>query len=357
MSVRPHKSKPDHWIIDYYPLGGKGRRVREVFAGAEEDARAYEAAMRKAHTGGAVSVSPKIIDVIYDWLAAFKVEVAPGTGRDAKSAVKNITKHLGHLQFSRLSPGSFDLYKAARISDGVKKKTINKELSYISSLIRWAVEREYAMPLPFKIPVFRRLRPPLMVIPSPADVSLFIEAVEAPYRGIVLALYDGGLRLSEALHLTVGDINLSTEQMRIKGKGGKEAIIPLTTGRLMSEIEAAMQDKAPTDYLWTNPRTGNPYKDLRRPFRRAEKKARLKQHIHPHLLRHAFGTHALAAGLNLRALQGILRHSSSQTTERYTHLLGSYLQTEGLKFADYIGQRKQATTRGNKGQKKRPPTS
>jgi len=360
MSVHPHKTKPDTWIIDYYPAGGKGLRIREVFPGSEADARVYEAEMRKAHMPE-MPISPKIIDVIPEWLAFYETNRSPNTFRDVKNSfIKNLTPYFGQLQFCRLTAPRIEEYKRRRIKDGVSKRTINKELAYFSSLIRYAVEHDYAHPLPFKLRGFSGVRSPRPNVPHHSVIKRLLAAAEPEYLGIFLLLYDTGLRLTEALTLTAGRVNLDTGLIVVRGKGNKERIVPITTKRLKKELFAAITRAAERvvktedeRWLFPNPRTGLPYVDIRKAIARARKKADIKERIYPHLLRHSFGTHALGAGVSMRALQGILGHADMQTTEIYAHLLGEYVTAEARKFGDYVGQGIKRQTTKKKRKKKR----
>jgi integrase/recombinase XerD len=143
------------------------------------------------------------------------------------------------------------------------------------------------------------------------------------------------MRRSEALTLKAEAISLKTNLILFTGKGNKERIIPIVTNRLREELERALE-KVKRGYLFVNPKTSKPYYGIRKALIRAAEKAGIEKRVYHHLLRHSFGTHALAAGLNLRAIQGVLGHSTSKTTEIYTHLLGDYLSDEAKKFNLFI---------------------
>lgn len=342
MSIRPLDRDGRRWVIDYYPQGRKGRRVRLVFEGNEADALAYEMELRRSHVRAA-PVSPRIMDAVPDWLNFYEVNRSPATFRDVKSAFKKINPFFGRLKFNNLTPALIEQYKARRIGEGVCRRTVNKELSYFSSLVGWAVENGYANPLPFRIKKFRKTPPPMPDIPTPEEVEKLIKKAEARYRPIFILLYDTGLRVSEALNLEVKNVYLKRGFFLIRGKGNKERLVPITTARLERALKKACRGKK-AGYAFINPRTGRPWHSIRKALKRAAKKAGIKRRVYAHLLRHSFGTHALDAGVNLRALQGILGHSTSKVTERYAHLLGTYLSREGHKFDDYIGQVKRRKT-------------
>jgi integrase/recombinase XerD len=168
---------------------------------------------------------------------------------------------------------------------------------------------------------------------SPAEVERLIEAANGPTprslrdRALVELLYGAGLRVSEAVGLDRGSIDLDNRLVRCTGKGGKERIVPL--GREAAEAVRRYQAR------------GRPYLDRRhRPelflnaqggaltragafliLRKLAEKAGLDaQRVHPHILRHSFATHLLEGGADLRSVQEMLGHADLGTTELYTHV-------------------------------------
>jgi site-specific recombinase XerD len=168
---------------------------------------------------------------------------------------------------------------------------------------------------------------------SPREIERLIEAANGTTprafrdQALVELLYGAGLRVSEAVGLDGGRIDLENRIVRCLGKGDKERIVPL--GR--QGVEALRRYLA----------RGRPYLDRRhRPelflnvqggaltragafliLRRLAEKAGLEpQRVHPHLLRHSFATHLLEGGADLRSVQEMLGHADLGTTELYTHV-------------------------------------
>jgi integrase/recombinase XerD len=168
---------------------------------------------------------------------------------------------------------------------------------------------------------------------SPAEVERLIAAANGTTprslrdRALVELLYGAGLRVSEAVGLERGGVELDNRVVRCIGKGDKERIVPL--GREAGE--------ALRRYL----ARGRPYLDRRhRPdlflnaqggaltragafliLRKLAGQAGLDpQRVHPHILRHSFATHLLEGGADLRSVQEMLGHADLGTTELYTHV-------------------------------------
>lgn len=152
------------------------------------------------------------------------------------------------------------------------------------------------------------------------------EWIVARDHAIAMLLYGCGLRISEALNLTVGDMDTGAMSLRILGKGKKQRAVPLLP----------IVRKTIEDYLGQSPWHANakPAQPLfvgkqgrkmqaavfTRLLRDMRRKLGLPESLTPHALRHAFATHLLSHGAELRDIQELLGHSSLSTTQRYTHV-------------------------------------
>lgn len=334
MAVNPHPSKKGIWIIDYRPQGKKGRRVRLPFEGSEPAARTWEAELRKQHRETAAPrLNPAIAEIIPDFITHYKNDHLPQTVSSVQRVLKILLPFFGKLQFTALTQTIIESYKSKRLTDGVKKRTVNKELAYLSAIVRWATEMRICNPLPSKIKGFppKQTKAPIPIIPSTGEIQRIIDAFPQRHRGLVLLMYDAGLRSSEARHLRAEDIDIENGIMIVTGKGNKQRIVPITTERLLKELTRRVNETG-SGYLYISPITGRPYNDIRTAIDNAAKRAGVGKHVYPHLFRHSHGTHAMASGVTLRALQGAMGHSSSQVTELYTHLAADYLRSEMGKF-------------------------
>ncbi len=147
-------------------------------------------------------------------------------------------------------------------------------------------------------------------------------------HALVELLYGAGLRVSEAVGLEKGAIDLDDRLVRVLGKGGKERLVPL--GRPAAEavrrylaLGRPHLDRRYRPELFLNARGGaltraGAFLVLRK---LADKAGLDPERVHPHLLRHSFATHLLEGGADLRSVQEMLGHADLGTTERYTHIL------------------------------------
>ncbi len=132
---------------------------------------------------------------------------------------------------------------------------------------------------------------------------------------LILLLYGGGLRISEACNLKWKSVDSSQRVLKIKGKGGKERLVALPP-IVLRAIEK-LESKKDT-FIW-----GHQPLDPRAAFERVRlcgQQAQLLKPLHPHALRHSFATHLLSGGINLRTLQELLGHKSLLATQKYTHI-------------------------------------
>jgi tyrosine recombinase XerC len=158
-------------------------------------------------------------------------------------------------------------------------------------------------------------------------------------RAILELFYASGLRLSELVGLDIEDVNLSGRVVRVRGKGGKERLVPFNHSTA-DALKAMLQDmrSTPAAPAPSRRKGGTPHarqrhavflnqrggrlttRSVDRLVRSAARAASVPGALSPHALRHTFATHLLQAGADLRAIQELLGHVRLSTTQRYTHL-------------------------------------
>jgi integrase/recombinase XerD len=174
----------------------------------------------------------------------------------------------------------------------------------------WAPD-EIPMPKkPFKLPV----------ILSPEEVMHFLESVHSmKHRAILMAAYAAGLRVSEATHLKVTDIDSQRMMLRVdQGKGGKDRYVMLSP-RLLEELRTYWRAGRPKTWLFPGDIPGSPISRhaVGLACQKAHRCSGIQKPISPHSLRHAFATHLLERGVDVRRIQLLMGHRSLATTTRY----------------------------------------
>jgi site-specific recombinase XerD len=150
------------------------------------------------------------------------------------------------------------------------------------------------------------------------------------HRTILLTQYAAGLRLSEATHLQVSDIDSSRMQINIRqGKGSKQRLVPLSP-RLLSELREYWKQTRPTGiYLFSGKTPDLPLANdtVQKACKLAATLARIPKHVTPHTLRHSYATGLLEAGVDLLTISRLLGHSSFLTTMVYLHVRQPHLES------------------------------
>jgi site-specific recombinase XerD len=156
--------------------------------------------------------------------------------------------------------------------------------------------------------------------PKPAEVDALLEVVDGDTpvalrnRALLELLYSAGLRSAEAVALDLGDVDFDREVVHVRGKGGKERVVPLGEeaafhlARYVRLGRPALATAA-NDAIFLSVRG-----------RRLDTSTLRRLLRHPHRLRHAFATHLLEGGADLRVIQELLGHASLSTTQIYSHV-------------------------------------
>lgn len=162
------------------------------------------------------------------------------------------------------------------------------------------------------------------------EVSRLMECVtNIKHRTFLLTLYSAGLRLNEAAHLKIVDIDSQRMQLRVAcGKGAKERRVPLSP-RLLNELREYWKKYRPTIYLFPGKSNEVPFASttIQKVCKSAAAKAQIHRNITPHTMRHSFATHLLEAGVDLLAISRLLGHSSFSTTMKYLHVRQLHLHS------------------------------
>jgi integrase/recombinase XerD len=152
-------------------------------------------------------------------------------------------------------------------------------------------------------------------------------------RALVMLLYGAGLRVSEVVRLELSAVALDAGMIRVRGKGGKERVVPIGTP-VIDSLERYLRDRAvllagrTNDLVFPGRR---PERPLTRQaafevLRRLAAKADIGRDISPHKLRHGFATDLVRGGADLRSVQMMLGHADLRTTEVYTHVDDEHLR-------------------------------
>lgn len=199
--------------------------------------------------------------------------------------------------------------------------TIKLDRNGLQFFYRYTLDKQWEWLSIVKPPQVKRI-PDIL---TPAQVCQVInQTKQLRYQVFFMTLYSTGLRLSEALNLTIHDIDKSTMLVHVRdGKGGKDRMVPLPERTLLA-LRCYWKTHRHARLLFpgTHTKTATPMDkgSVQKALKRVLVDVKIKKLISPHSLRHCYATHLLEQGLDLRSLQQLLGHASLNTTARYTQL-------------------------------------
>jgi integrase/recombinase XerD len=169
----------------------------------------------------------------------------------------------------------------------------------------------------------RRQQPPQVFSPEEVERLLTVGTEGDPLaRAFLMTVYGCGLRLSEAIHVQIADINTARHQLRVSHpKGGRERLVPLSDN-LVVELRSLYRVHRPVKWLFSQGHDQDPINrgTGQNLYYRARRRAGLDNKNGIHSLRHSYATHLLENGVEITAVQQCLGHSSITTTARYLHV-------------------------------------
>lgn len=262
-------------------------------------------------------------------------------------------KKEGVESFEEVTYNHLRSYISLLSQKGLKKASVARKVSSIRSFFKWLRREGYIGKNPsasLSSPKYRRPLPrwlteeeTIRLLEAPRDDDL--QGVRD--RAILELLYSTGLRVGELLKLRLSDLNLEQRLIRVKGKGGKERLVPFGEKALLAlkdylSIREALGPKE--DFVFLN-RFGKRLSPrwVQKSLKLYALKGGIFKPVTPHLLRHTFATHLLDQGADLRAIQELLGHSRLSTTQRYTHVTPTRL----MEVYDYAHPRARKPLQGD----------
>ncbi|MEQ8252415.1 MAG: site-specific tyrosine recombinase XerD [Oceanibaculum nanhaiense] len=274
--------------------------------------------------------------------------IAANTLQAYRHDLEDFTDFLGRRKRSADAASTTDLrdYMSALARAGMAASTAARRLSALRQFHKFLHAENYRADNPCTVVDAPRRSRPLPKILSEAEVDQLLDAaagLPGPDGARLLALlellYASGLRVSELVGLPLAAVTRDTGMLIVRGKGGKERMVPLTEASIRA-VEAYRQvrdaflkegqkEKQKSPYLF--PSRGDSGHLTRHRFAQLLKELAVTagidpQKVSPHVLRHAFATHLLDHGADLRSVQQMLGHADISTTQIYTHVVEERLR-------------------------------
>jgi integrase/recombinase XerC len=249
-----------------------------------------------------------------------------------------VAKQGAEVGVRRIEHPQIRAYLSELYGHGLSKASAARALAAIRSWFKWLARRGYVEQNPASLVATPKLPKHLPRVPTIEQMNRVVDGVaggETAWkerdRVIFELLYGCGIRNAELVGLNLDDIHWANEAILVRGKGRKQRHVPLGDAAAMA-LRAYLPERAArlaaagksTEALLLNVRSRGNGRLTTRSVGRIVKHIAVAQGLpadmHPHTLRHAFGTHMLEEGADLRAIQELLGHERLSTTQRYTQL-------------------------------------
>jgi integrase/recombinase XerC len=272
---------------------------------------------------------------------------SPHTLKAYSGDLANFSAYAGSRGWERIDHIAIRGFLSQLYEKGLSKTSVARSLAAVRSLYRWLGREGVVEQNPAKLVATPKLPKKLPRVPTIEEMNSVLdgqmpEIAAFPERDRLMLelLYGCGIRNSELTGINVDDIRLSAEAILIRGKGKKERYVPFgdsaknALAAYLPARQAVLSGRRKNNpALLINQRGGRlTTRSVGRIIKKIAVAKGLSPDVHPHTLRHAFGTHMLEEGADLRAIQELLGHERLATTQRYTqlsmkHLLQVYDQT------------------------------
>jgi integrase/recombinase XerC len=247
----------------------------------------------------------------------------------------NFSAYIGSREWRNIDHLTIRGFLSHLYEKNLQKASIARSLAAVRSLYRWLAQEGVVEQNPAALVSTPKLPKKLPRVPTIEEVNSILdskmpEVAAFPERDQLMfeLLYGCGIRNSELVGINTDDISHSNEAILIRGKGKKQRYVPFgdSVKTAMAQYLPARQKilagkKKTTPALLINQRGGRlTTRSVGRIIKKIAVAKGLSPDVHPHTLRHAFGTHLLEEGADLRAIQEMLGHERLSTTQRYTQI-------------------------------------
>lgn len=228
------------------------------------------------------------------------------------------------------------LFMGFLLKYGLDARSVARKLSCIKSFFRFLKKTDVISENPAVIIKTPKIKKHLPGFLSYAQVEKAMQISNPRDRAIMEVLYSCGLRASELVNMKIADIDFNRDEIKVKGKGNKQRIVPIGKPAKNAVLDYLGVRHNPdkckaaglnVPELFLNYRGGSlSTRSLQRIVRKYLVKLARAAGTNPHILRHSFATHLLENGANLRAVQELLGHASLSTVQIYTHMTTKHLK-------------------------------
>ena len=249
-----------------------------------------------------------------------------------------------HIDYRTVTLEQLDQFAGQLREEGIQARSVARILSGVRSFYRFLTLEKEVEQDPTELLESPQIGKHLPEVLSVEEIDSIINVIDVSKpegirdRAIIEVLYGCGLRISELCNLRISQLYLEDKDIRVKGKGSEERLVPsegVAIDRVREWLVTRMGYKvkpSEEDYVFVSLTRGSRLSriSLFVYIKDDAERAGIKKNISPHTFRHSFATHLLEGGANLRAIQMMLGHEDISTTEIYMHIDKSKLRTEIL---------------------------
>ncbi|MBL6700710.1 MAG: site-specific tyrosine recombinase XerD [Gammaproteobacteria bacterium] len=280
------------------------------------------------------SIESQFIDQFCDYVS-FKNNLTQNTIIAYKSDLKIFLSWISNNnnKFCDVDRVVINNYLASRLDSGVSVSTIQRIITCIKSFYLFLYENNFIQSNPAQLIDNPKKRRKLPIIISENEIEALLSCPNTGTSSgmrdkcILELLYSSGLRISELLNIKVNQITHDKSFLKIKGKGGKERLVPIGSSAMSSLLtyidtyRCNIKNINNIEMLFIK-ETGTVIsrQECWKMIKKYASASNINKKISPHNLRHAFATHLLNNGADLRTVQMLLGHASLSTTQIYTHI-------------------------------------
>ena len=205
----------------------------------------------------------------------------------------------------------------------IEKKLAASTINQVFNALRFLYVELYKMPFTIgNIPRPKNEKKLPNVLSQEEVLKIFSHVDNLKHKTLLMLIYSAGLRVGESVRLKISDIDGQRKMIHLHSAKGKKDRYTLLSDAVLETLRLYYKEYKPKEYLFEGQgeRKHLSERSIQEVFHRAVKLAGIKKPISVHGLRHSFATHLLESGVDLRYIQELLGHSSSKTTEIYTHV-------------------------------------
>ena len=320
------------WYTDFYH---KGQRIRKKvpLAVRKDLAEQYENDLKRKYLTDQIGLNENdpvpVSNVKEKFCNYIANNLSPRYLTRTQQALSVILPRLKAKFINNISTEKIEKYKDTRKQE-VSDSTVNIELRAISAMLNRAVEQKWIPinPVP-KIRLIKTRNRKTLSFLSKDEVAKLLTASPEWLRFIIKVMVSTGMRVGETAYLEWEDIDVSLGQIKVRNKpeidfypkNKKERHIPIPNN--LNEEFKAKQKKSGFVFATKDGMPNENY--IRNSMLTAAEKAGINKRVHPHLLRHTYGSHLAMAGVDLPSIKELMGHSNISTTMIYAHLQPEHL--------------------------------